>query len=87
MQKSQEPYWDLKLHSITRECTITSLTNKTGEDRFTWILQWAEDEHILENSRVTLGSLASVLKFHSEFSTDQQLATTTLSRGKALSYL
>lgn len=44
MQKSQEPYWDLKLHSIIRDCTATSLTNSTGEDRFIWILQWAGDE-------------------------------------------
>lgn len=81
MQKSQEPYWDLKLHSITRDCSLTSLTNNTREDRFIWSLQWAEDEHtILENSRGTLGSLASALNFHPTFSTDQQLTTTTLSR-------
>lgn len=84
MKKSQEPYWDLKLRSITRDCTLISLTNNTGEDRFIWSLQWAEDEHtshtILENSRGTLGSLASILIFHPKFSTDQQLATTTLSR-------
>lgn len=79
MQKSQEPYWELKLHGITWDWTLTCLTSNAGEDRFMWSPHWVEDVHtVSENTRGTLGSLASILIFFPEVSSDQQLGTTTL---------
>lgn len=84
MQKSQEPYWELKSYSIIWDWTLTSLTSNAGEDSFIWTPQWAEDEHtVLENARGTLGSLASVLIFLPKVSSEQQLGTTTLTQMKS----
>lgn len=88
MQKSQEPYWELKLHSMSWDWTLTSSTSSTGEDRCICSPQWVEDEHIvLENARGTLGSLASIFIFLPKVSSDQQLGTATFLRLKVLSQL
>ena len=81
MQKSQEPYWELELHSITWDWILTSLKSNTGEDRFICSPQWTEDEHtVLGNARGTLGSLPSIWIFLPKVSSDEQLGTTALLR-------
>lgn len=78
MQKSQEPYWEVNLHSILWDWTLSSLTSNAEEGRFIWSPQWVKDEHFaLEKARRTLGSPAMILVFLLKVSSDQQLGKTT----------